>query len=798
MFAKLGSLSIARKIPTIIIAVSIIAVTATGLFSYMKAESALELEVTNKLEAVLDARKQALQIWFKAIEGDLSVQAQNPIIQDALKAFSGAWNEVEGNPEETLQRIYITENPNPTGQKENLDSGDDGSSYSSLHAKYHPYLRSFLRDRGYYDIFLFDPEGNLVYTVFKELDYATNLVTGKWSGSDLGKSFRDANNNNQNPDFKAFYDFKAYGPSHGAPASFISSPVFNAEGKYIGVLVFQMPLDNLNIMMQQQTGLGESGETYLVGGDGLMRSDSRFSKESTILKRKVETAQVSQALSGKTGALVGKDYRGVGVLANFGQIEFKGTTWAIIAEIDTAEAFTEVYSLRNTLLIGLVIGLCLLVVIGVFVGRSIAVPISKMTSVMKSLAGGNLDEEIPSADRRDEIGAMAGAVQVFKDNALRNKQMEAEQAEQKKLSEEREKEAQEEAIATERQMVSGVFGKAMSAIAAKELGYRIADDLPDAYHSLRDDFNNAIGELASTIDQVGIASAQILSGANEIHTAADNLAKRTEQQAATVEETAAALEETTTAMKTSSESAKDAGTLVSTTKSNAEHSGEIVQNAIAAMSKIETSSEEIANIIGVIDDIAFQTNLLALNAGVEAARAGESGKGFAVVAQEVRELAQRSASAAKEIKQLITTSGEQVKTGASLVNETGKALEQIVSEVADINGHVSSIVSAANEQSIGLQEVNQSVNNIDQGTQQNAAVAEQTNAASLTLSKEISGINEMLKEFNTGISRTNAHPEEAGEQNTPQPSPARALTRKVASSFGGAAAAVKDESWEEF
>ncbi|MCP4072691.1 MAG: HAMP domain-containing protein [Hyphomicrobiales bacterium] len=454
----------------------------------------------------------------------------------------------------------------------------------------------------------------------------------------------------------------------------------------------------------------------------------------------------------------------------------------------------------------LVVGLTFGGLISFSTARAILPPLDQMTSAMQSLAHGELETKVPGTERKDEIGEMAEAVQVFKDNALRNKEMEAEQVEQARLAEEHEAVAQEEAIASERQLVGEVFGKALSAVAAKDLGYRIRDELPSAYLVLRDDFNNAVEQLASTISQIGISSAQILAGSGEIHDAANNLAKRTEQQAAAVEETAAALEETTTAINTSTESAKEAGNLVSTTKSNAEHSGGVVQNAIVAMGKIETSSEEIANIIGVIDDIAFQTNLLALNAGVEAARAGESGKGFAVVAQEVRELAQRSASAAKEIKQLITTSGEQVKTGASLVNETGKALKSIVSEVSDINEHVSAIVSAANEQSIGLQEINQSINSIDQGTQHNASVAEQSTAASYTLSEEVSGINEMLNEFNTGISNTGgskmqSQPEEAGEQNTPQPSPAHALTRKVAKSFGGAgaaAAAVEDESWEEF
>lgn len=468
---------------------------------------------------------------------------------------------------------------------------------------------------------------------------------------------------------------------------------------------------------------------------------------------------------------------------------------------------TSTVSFTNIIIIACVIGALVLGAgIAWFVGNSIANPLTRMTQAMRRLANGENETEVSGIDRADEIGEMAGAVQVFKENAIRNLEMEAQSIEDKKLSDQRELLARDQAIESEREMVDEVFGKAMSALASKNLEYKITEDLPPAYHNLRDNYHEAVTQLSSTIGQIREASVEILNGSGEIHQAAFDLSTRTEQQAASVEETAAALEETTIALNTSAERSQDAGKLVATTTDNARQSGKIVHEAIAAMRGIEESSSEITNIIGVIDDIAFQTNLLALNAGVEAARAGESGRGFAVVAQEVRELAQRSAAAAKEIKQLITTSGDEVKAGADLVDQTGAALEMIVSEVSEINTHVNAIATAANEQSLGLREINQTVNSIDQGTQQNAAAAEETTAASFSLNEQVTKIDNMLKQFTTGklapklraIETSKDSLEIAGKQNTPQPSPANALKQKVANSFSGAAVAIDEESWQEY
>ena len=350
---------------------------------------------------------------------------------------------------------------------------------------------------------------------------------------------------------------------------------------------------------------------------------------------------------------------------------------------------------------------------------------------------------------------------------------------------------------TERVRAVDDIADGLSALANGDLTARIEKPFIPSLEKIRLDFNESIGKLEQAMLSVSTNTDGIASGSEEIRSASDNLAKRTEQQAAAVEETAAALEQITQTVADSSKRATEAGQLVSRTKSGAEKSGEVVKNAISAMDQIENSSREISNIIGVIDDIAFQTNLLALNAGVEAARAGEAGKGFAVVAQEVRELAQRSAKAAKEIKALITASSSQVKNGVELVGETGTALQQIVNEVQEINANVIAIVEASREQSTGLQEINKAVNAMDQNTQQNAAMVEESTAASHSLAKEAKSLRDLVAQFRIGkqsspkvsVARTDAQP---------VASPARKLMARVASASGSATAAKAQEGWEDF
>jgi methyl-accepting chemotaxis protein len=435
--------------------------------------------------------------------------------------------------------------------------------------------------------------------------------------------------------------------------------------------------------------------------------------------------------------------------------------------------------------------------------KGITTPIARLRERMTTLAQGQTTMPVDGQDRRDEVGQMASAVSIFRDNAIERQRLEQEAEANRSMSEREriEREAQKTKEAADSQFAVDQLAKALDHLANGDVAYRIDATFVPHLDALRSNFNSSVSNLQDALRAVGQNARGIDSGANEIRSAADDLSKRTEQQAASVEETAAALEQITTTVKDSSKRAEEVGNLVGKARDGAERSGAVVRDAVTAMNEIEKSSGEITNIIGVIDEIAFQTNLLALNAGVEAARAGEAGKGFAVVAQEVRELAQRSAKAAKEIKALINTSGEHVRSGVSLVGETGKALEVIVAEVHEINRHVNAIVESSREQSVGLQEINTAVNTMDQGTQQNAAMVEQSTAASHSLAKEAASLNELLSRFNLGQGggrNASAPTQIASSASRPAPSPARALGRKIAGAFGGGSSAAAAQSWEEF
>ena len=692
------TIRLTTKLPTVIIGLAVLAVFLTSLFSFYQSEFALEDAAFSKLQAIQAGRVSQLENYLHSVEEDLKTTATSDMSIAGLKAFDKGVSDLGSDGKTLLRDFYIHDNPNPAGSKHLLTDAKDGSSYSQIHAQYHPWFRQLMESRDYYDIFLINASGDIVYSVYKELDYATNLKSGQWSNTDIAKVFKAVVG--RSAGHIAFSDFAPYAPSADAPASFIATPIQDKNGDFQGALIFQMPIQRINAIMNAKVGMGESGEAYLVGRDHLMRSDSRFESESTILKKEIHTEPARLALEGKTDIVIAPDYRNVNVLSAFGPFTYHGVTWAVLAEIDLEEVDQPAFELRDILIL-LTLGIALLVgIVGIVLSRSITKPVNAITDIMENLAKGQLDIEVPFTKKKDELGDMARAVSHFQKEMQRVKQLEAEQEEQKRLAE----------------------------IQRKTAMLKLADD-----------FESSLGEVVETVSsaaaELQAASTQMSAIATETSSQATSVAAASEQASNNVQNVTTSVTALTRSEEDISRHVHQSSQVADQAADQASNTQKTVENMVEEVGKIST-------VLNLISDIAEQTNLLALNATIEAARAGEAGKGFAVVASEVKNLANQTAKATEEI-------GSQIGQVQSVTQDAAIAIAAIADTINEIDTIAGSIAGAVETQNVATTEIARNVEQAHLGTSDvsmNIQVVEQaaseTGSASAQISQSASELSE--------------------------------------------------------
>lgn len=609
----------------------------------------------------------------------------------------------------SLQHSYISANRHPLGSKHHLDAADDPSRYSSAHAQVHPIIRSFLETFGYYDIFLVDSEtGDIVYSVFKELDYSTSLINGPFANTNFGEAFRRANASDKK-DTVVLVDFDRYTPSYESPASFIASPIFDGDTK-IGVAMFQMPVDRIQEIMARRSGLGETGETILVGSDYLMRSDSYLAPATHSLEASWKSPQIGSVdnaatravfENGETGVVTTTDYRGKETVITYMPVDLGEFSYCLGAKMDSSELFAETVATMDASadkakasVIAWCAGLTTLAaVIIAFVaftvsGR-IARPIGAVAEFAHKMAGGDMSSRC-EVKAKAEVGELVSSINGMRDN------------------------------------LSQLLGEVIST----------ATILNDS----STDMKNTADHLSVGANQTTEQAANVAAASEKMTEEITSMAAATEEVSASASSVASVMDEMSATISEIARNAEKAASSVSSAASLAEDSNHRIDALGAA-------AGEIGDVIEVIQDIAEQTNMLALNATIEAARAGDAGKGFAVVATEVKELAKQTADATDGIRARIVAIQESTTAAVDSIQKIGFA----ITEVNDVSR---SIAAAVEEQGITSKDVAQSISQAARAAEVVSVGVKESARASQEISKHIGGVSCAAKDSKIHVEKT--------------------------------------------
>lgn len=731
---KLSNLSLKAKLPLIMVALTATFLVTVAFLVYTMAEKSIRKNVYFAHEIEAKAGAQALEFLISSAYSNLSSQAAQPTVFRAVSNFTRVIGMVEeDDPIAYLKRTYAQENPNPVDQRDLLVDPGDQSYYSQSHATYHPTFQRTVELNGYEDLYLFDGEGLMIYSVKKLDDYANSFSTGELAETGLGQLFAEALT--AEPGQVVYSDFTIYGPAGGVPSAFLATPVVNKRKQIVGVIAVRLGTAGVLQALTKNLEDNTHQNIYLMSQDGLARSPSSLGDHFDVLDELPVVPQTQAARARETGR-----YDGVPAMAGGSAtalvmpLDLPGFEWSLVMETEEATAFAELNKIRLIAMSMIGGSVLIAVLVSLYAARRVTTPILALRGATNALAENDYDVDITGRSRGDELGDLARSLDSFRDKLK--------QADEAAL---REVQAARQTTAVVEEM-SG----ALSRLESGNLACDIEQPFAEHYETLRENFNRSLVNLRDSMGEVVGASEHVGRFSQEQSAAADEMAQRTESQAATLEQTASALRELTDGIRTTADQAARMDEAMSRTRHEAESNTEVVNSAVGAMDQIQETSSEIAKIINMIDDIAFQTNLLALNAGVEAARAGSAGAGFAVVASEVRALAQRTSTAAGQIQELTSASETHVANGVAMVGRAGTALGSIISQVSEVSGLVSEIAAGVQKQSNGLEGINTSMHKLDNVTQRNAAMAEEASASSQMLQHESQTLSGIVSRFQLG------------------------------------------------